>query len=172
MSNLKVVLIGDNPHTIPEYATGNAFAANSSCDTLPATMRIILNDLAISYNNITLDRDTFDIELNHWTDQGVLLLNAALSTEKWKSGAHTMAWKPFMVYLLNELNKMYDNIVFVFMGAIANTLSPYVSGNKTMNEAHPLEEYYSNGHIKFKGVFKRINEKLETMGQTGIQWIV
>ena len=63
--------------------------------------------------------DLEDISLDKWAQQGILLLNTAL-TVRWKSPAtHMRVWLPFTKYIIDHLNTNGNKVVFVAWGAFA-----------------------------------------------------
>ena len=66
------------------------------------------------YGGFAFDRDR-NPDLTFLAKQGVLLCNAALTTEVNKAGSHIQIWEPFMKYLLEEMFA-FTGIPIVFFG--------------------------------------------------------
>ena len=62
-------------------------------------------------------------DLTAWAEQGVLLLNAALTTMEKNPGLHTDIWKPFTIEVLRALkgHPKFNSMVFILWGAKART---------------------------------------------------
>lgn len=166
---IKVVIIGQDPYPKPGVATGLAFACK---DEFQPNLEVILRELQKEYSF-----EEFNGSLEQWESQGIMLLNASLSCEKFKPGSHTKLWEPFIAGVMNILNDMkitrseMTSIVFVFLGASAKLFHVEVSEKlhyKIMRH-HPVAEKY--GDNKFEGFFIEVNKCLEESGQTKINWI-
>ena len=59
-------------------------------------------------------------DVSYLAKQGVLMLNAALTTEINKAGSHLEIWEPFMKYLLEEMFA-FTGIPIVFFGKEYNS---------------------------------------------------
>jgi uracil-DNA glycosylase len=112
-SNLKVVVINHEPYLTLGTADGMAFSCSKSEKVEPA-LKYILKAI-----NKTIYKDSDksnDIDLTRWANQGVLLLNTSLTSEINKSKTHIQIWKPFITYLLDILNSVNSDLVFIFFG--------------------------------------------------------
>jgi uracil-DNA glycosylase len=80
---VKVVILGQDPYHGLNQAHGLCFSVRPGVDVPPSLMNIfkeIKDDLGIEPPGHG--------HLQHWADQGVLLLNATLSVEAGKAGSH------------------------------------------------------------------------------------
>ena len=148
--------------------------------------KIIRDSVALDTHDIALEKD-FDWSLEHWANQGVLLLNPALTAPiKGKMFAHYDLWKFFTGEVLYKLSTKLTGLIFVAIGNVASTLIEHyaVLDNHYIIEAcHPLETYehlvkngFNSDKIEDKynftsyEVFKEINEILETLTGEHINW--
>ena len=60
-----------------------------------------------------------DNTLESWANQGVLLMNTALTVEDGKPASHAVNWMGFSDYIIDYLNKNMKNLVYVAWGAFA-----------------------------------------------------
>lgn len=108
----KVVILGQDPYHQKGVANGLAFSVNPGCK-IPASLRNI-------YKEIESDVDAEinkNGDLNHWAEQGVLLLNCSLTVEDSKPGSHSsFGWENITDSVIKLLNKK-SNIVFLLWGA-------------------------------------------------------
>ena len=127
LENLKVIILGQDPYPQKGVATGLAFA--NSPDTSEESYSPSLEILRESVIDYTIPHRTitFDPDLEKWEEQGVLLLNSALTCEQGKIGSHVLLWRPFLKNLLTNLSKCSSGIVYVLMGSQAQTLEPYIN---------------------------------------------
>ena len=128
--------------------------------------------------DLSIGIDTpFDGTLQHWIDQGVMLLNSSLSTEQFNAGAHVELWKDFMKRLFKILNDLklsrqsMHSIVFVFLGKQAQQYADLISNvlHYKIMRNHPAAE--THGSVKFLGFFGETNEYLMLCGRKIIKWI-
>lgn len=175
LHDLKVVIIGQDPYNNivkgSPVATGVAFA--NSSDTLECNYSPSLDVLMESVIDFTLPHGNiiFDPSLEKWESQGVLLLNAALSCESWKTGSHTLLWRPFIKTFLTNLSAYDTGIVYVLMGTEAQSFEPYINPkyNHIIKTKHP--SWYARNHIKMPTeLWYNINNILIGLYGFGIEW--
>ena len=122
--DLKVVILGDAPTV--ECHTGLAFANDEQIPRLSKHMVKIQNAVeADVYDGMNLE---FDITLESWAEQGVLLLNESLTMEKFKpDDKHHYIWKKFIQGILLGINLYNNNVHFVFWGKQAQEYTQFVN---------------------------------------------
>lgn len=104
-------------------------------------------------------------------DNGVLLLNAALTTTRGKAGNHLLLWEPFMKYLFeNVLDVM--GIPILLMGRDAQKLEKYINPfNTIIKVSHPASSSYSgDSEWNSEGCFKEIQTILKQRHNEKINW--
>ena len=84
IDKVRVVLIGMDPYPRPEFATGLAFSCPPGTTTLPPSLEVIFKKIEQgSYNGLNLQTGSSlsnpNPDLTRWAEQGVLLLNSALT---------------------------------------------------------------------------------------------
>lgn len=155
--NPKVVIIGQCPyHNI--NANGIAF----DCELFPSTsMKAILRALG--------KEDLLEYPLKHWTEQGVLLLNTALTVRKGQAGSHSnIGWKKVIYDIISVLDK--KPIVFMLWGSDAQKYEKIINPSAyKIIDIHPQVANY-NSKLEFKGGFKECNEYLSNQNLTKINW--
>ena len=106
----------------------------------------------------------FDPTLKNWTDQGVLLLNCALTAEPYKPGIHLALWRKFISQLLVNLSDRKTGIIYVLFGEEAKTFKPYIKEkfNFILQEKHPAY-YVRIGKEMPCDVWKEINNILNNI---------
>lgn len=170
-TDLRVVIIGQDPYPQKGVATGLAFANKNS--TPPNDISPSLKILRESVINFTVPHEpiTFDLDLEKWEKQGVLLLNSALSCEVGRVGSHYLLWKPFIQSLLTNLSLCSSGIVYVLMGTQAQSLESYINpqSNHILKCRHP--SYYARTHTKMPSdIWIQINRILIGQNGYGINW--
>tara|TARA_R100000030_G_scaffold55450_1_gene41789 strand:- start:884 stop:1603 length:720 start_codon:yes stop_codon:yes gene_type:complete len=160
LKDLKVVILGQDPYH-DGSATGLAFANSGDGPRISPSLAWIKKALEHDYDTLCLD---FDYGLTSWADQGVLLLNTALTVEKGKAGSHTVLWNTFTKELLNYLTNTKDDIIFVLWGKKAQDYAKFIKGNnKIVTAPHPAADAYTGGSAGFhtSGTFRAINDFLD-----------
>ena len=125
----KVVFLGQDPYPQRGVATGVLFGNKEGTTELSPSLEIV-REPAINYE-MPHPPLKFDITLESWARQGILMLNSALTCEMNKVGSHVMLWRPFMSKLLHNLSNKETGLVYVLFGEQAQTFEPYI--NKKVN---------------------------------------
>jgi uracil-DNA glycosylase len=103
--------------------------------------------------------------------QGVLMLNAALTTEINKAGSHLEIWEPFMKYLFEEVIN-YLGVPIVFLGKDAARYKKYTGIFAHVFEvSHPASASYKGIDWDTEGVFTKVNRLLEENNGFSVQWL-
>ena len=137
LRDLKIVFLGMDPYPQEGVATGILFGNKKDVKKLSPSLEILKN-ACIGYDESYI-LPNFDVTLESWGRQGILMLNSALTVEKDKVGSHTMLWRPFIAKLLNNLSNYDTGMVYVLFGNQAQTFEPYVNKqfNNTIKVQHP-----------------------------------
>lgn len=173
--NLKVVILGMDPY-IDGSAVGlsfdNATTQTKISPSLKAILKEMDDDLGMKAGLQKTEQNQLDPTsyLCHLPQQGVLLLNTALTVAHKKSGSHLRLWKPFTEQLIKDINKL-DNIVWILWGNDAKSYKSLIE-NKShyiIEGGHPSP---LNTSVPFAGgkYFSKCNSFLRTVNKTTIQW--
>ena len=161
VDQLKVVMIGQDPYPQPDVADGIAFSCSRKGKP-EASLRYIFK---------ALDTPDADPDLRRWADQGVLLLNTAMTVEVNNVGSHYDMWKPFMSSLLTEISNLRPDIIVVGLGKKAQEWLSYFPFGTKLEVSHPASAAYRKGGTwDHQNVFNRINEYLTWQGKDLIKW--
>ena len=155
--DLKVVLIGQDPYPQKGVADGIAFSGSNKNET-EASLRYIFNAIAREVYN--KEGYKWDPDLKRWSNQGILMLNSALTTTIAKSGAHHELWKPFMSFLLDMISINNPGLIYGFIGAKAKAYEDIIPDNSSHKfyVSHPASAMYNNFDWATNGFFKDIHE--------------
>jgi uracil-DNA glycosylase len=121
------------------------------------------------------EKATFETnDLKCWADQGVLLLNAALSVLEHKPGSLTAFWAPVVIDILNEVYLRNADAVFLSFGAHAEKIvnavammSPYHV--RCYHPAYIARRKMRGDQVK-PNPFKEVNRMLEQSKRDPINW--
>ena len=164
LSEIKVVIFGQDPYPTPGVAQGLAFSTSETAHKLPASLRNIYKELESDCG--TQPRDSGD--LTHWSEQGVFLLNRILTTQPGFSMAHVhVGWQSFTEATAVVLGS--QNVIGVFWGNTVKDLQKYFDPELTIRSAHPSPLSAYRGFFGSKP-FSTANELLIKQGKSLITW--
>ena len=153
--NIQVVIIGQDPYPQLGVADGISFSC-SNTNKLQPSLRFILEEV----NRTVYDNEVIieDLDLKIWSNQGILMLNTALTTEVGNIGSHYDIWRPFTTYLLDWLNINKSELVYVYMGKKAEEWSSMTDDtNIKYFVKHPASAAYNGSKWDSKDLFNKIN---------------
>ena len=164
---VRVVIIGQDPYHGDEQAHGLSFSVPKGI-TPPPSLVNIFKEIEFDLNI----KMTKNGDLTPWADQGVLLLNATLTVEQSKAGAHQgKGWEAFTDAAIAALNMHREGLVFVLWGSYAQKKGAFIDESKhlVLKSVHPSP---LSAHRGFFGnhQFSTINQYLTKQGQTPIDW--
>lgn len=169
---VRVVILGQDPYPTPGHAVGRAFAVDAHIGKLPASLKNIFKELESDTQSSVLPKP----DLESWQEQGVLLLNAHLTTLQGHPGAHSkIGWNEFTFAALQHLISLGKPIAFVLWGSQAQDLVKRLSGidgNSNiliLKSAHPSPLSAYRGFFGSKP-FSQVNNWLGSMGSQKIDW--
>ncbi|MZR31840.1 uracil-DNA glycosylase [Sneathiella litorea] len=166
-NKVKLVILGQDPYHGPGQAHGLSFSVLPGVPT-PPSLRNIYQELNRDLNIPTPSHGN----LEHWADQGVLLLNAVLTVEKATAGAHQgKGWERFTDAAIAALNEKRDNLVFMLWGNYAQKKGRFIDRKKhlVLQSPHPSPLSAHRGFIG-NGHFSMANDYLQRTGQAPIDW--
>jgi uracil-DNA glycosylase len=166
---VKVIILGQDPYHGPKQAHGLSFSVPEGIKRPPSLVNI--------YKELKSDLN-IDIpehgNLTHWAQQGVLLLNSALTVIASKPGSHQkIGWNIFSNEVINMLSSNRENLVFMLWGNFAKSKASLIDSSKhlVLNAAHPSPLSAYNGFFGCKH-FSKANEYLRNKGAKEIDWTV
>ena len=171
VEHIKVIIVGQDPYPQMGVADGIAFSCGNT-KRPEASLRYILKAINDTVYDGKADVATMDPDLSRWSNQGVLMLNTALTTEINKIGKHYDMWKPFINYLIDMLNTKKEPMIWVFMGKKAQELKDLIDDHHHILEcSHPASAaYQKESKWDCNDVFNGINVKLKELGYPTIIW--
>ena len=161
----RVVILGQDPYPTPGHADGLAFSVAPQV-ALPRSLRNIFTEMR---DDIGSSPDHG--QLNPWAEQGVLLLNTALSVPPGQAGGHAnWGWDRLTRQVVTEA-QAHGPIAFLLWG---NHAQKAVAGlprdqDLTIATAHPSPLSARRGFFGSRP-FSRVNQWLTTQGRPPIKW--
>ncbi len=166
----KVVIVGQDPYPQLGVADGIAFSCSNKGKAEKSLQYILKQTIGDLSKMGRVMYTPEECDLRRWSNQGVLLINTALTVEVNKIGSHYGIWKSFTEYLFDCLNRHKKDLVFVLMGRKAEEWAPLLSNMKIYKVAHPASAAYRGGEWDCKDVFNKVNNELTKQGKTCIEW--
>ena len=163
-NNMKVIFIGQDPYPQIDVADGISFSCSNTMREQPS-LRHIFNSLDKQYPGHERNPD-----LTRWSEQGVLMLNTALTVEINKIGSHYSLWHTFTTGLLNGINNNNSQLVVVLLGKKAQEWRKHLNNQIIIEVEHPAAAAYKGGVWNDQDVFLKINDILKQQGKSLVEW--
>ena len=166
-SDLKIVILGQDPYHGKNQANGLAFAVNKN-NKIPPSLRNIFKEIK---NDLNIDPLTSK-DLESWASQGVLLLNSSLSVKLGIANSHSkLGWELFTNKILKEISLMKNKVVFVLWGNFAKKKESLIDTKKhlILKAPHPSPLSAYRGFFGCKH-FSKANDFLRKNDLKEIIW--
>ncbi len=166
-SDVKAVILGQDPYHEPGQAHGMAFSVKPGVD-IPPSLQNMYKELQMSLGCYIPNNGY----LVKWAHQGVLLLNTTLTVRCGQANSHSQAgWQIFTDNVIRKLNEREDPIVFMLWGANARRKTELI--DKTRH--YILEAPHPSPLSAYRGFFgcnhfAQANKILADMGKQPIDW--
>tara|TARA_B100002052_G_scaffold266842_1_gene264328 strand:- start:119 stop:805 length:687 start_codon:yes stop_codon:yes gene_type:complete len=166
-NQVKVVIVGQDPYHGDGQAHGLSFSVNKGVDIPPSLKNIfkeIEDDLGLVPKNSG--------NLQHWADQGVLLINTVLTVEKGKPHSHKgIGWEEFTNTAIKKLSEKRHGLVFLLWGNSAQEKEKLIDLDRhlVLKSVHPSPLSAYNGFFGCKH-FSQTNNYLDSINKSPIQW--
>lgn len=164
---VKVVILGQDPYHGPGQAHGLCFSVPEGVPAPPSLLNIF-REIREDVGEISSTGGN----LQRWAEQGVLLLNAVLTVERGRAGAHQgKGWELFTDRVVSELNDGRDGLVFLLWGSYAMKKGAAIDRSRhlVLTAPHPSP---LSAHRGFFGCrhFSKANAWLQRQGREPIRW--
>lgn len=166
-NKLKVVLIGQDPYHGKGQAMGLSFSVPKGVRPPPSLINIfkeLHDDVGVPIANTG--------DLTQWAEQGVLLLNAALTVRANDANSHAkIGWHQFTDAVIKKVSDEKEGIVFLLWGAFAHQKQELIDQTKhhVLKAAHPSPYSADKGFFGCRH-FSKTNELLVQQKQEPINW--
>ena len=168
LSDVRVLITGQDPYPTPGHPIGLSFAVDREVRPLPRSL-----------SNIYKERET-DLgiapaphgDLTAWSDQGVLLLNRVLTVRPGAAASHRgWGWETVTELAIRTLVARDQPLVAVLWGRDAANLQPLLGETPVIASAHPSPLSARRGFFGSRP-FSRVNELLAEQGAAPVDWRV
>ncbi len=167
LSNVKVVIIGQDPYHNVGQAHGLCFSVKPDVEIPPSLVNI--------YKELHDDLGCYIPDngyLKKWADQGVLMLNSVLTVRAHNANSHQgIGWEEFTDAAIRILNEQDRAIVYLLWGRPAQNKAAQVNNPKhlLLKAPHPSPLSAYRGFFGCKH-FSICNEFLKSNGEEPIDW--
>jgi uracil-DNA glycosylase len=168
LSNVQVVILGQDPYPTRGHAHGLCFSVEDTVRPFPKSLQNVFKeieqDLGLAYpENGNLER---------WAKQGVLLLNSVLTVQEGQPESHSkLGWEKFTDAIIKELAMHREGVVYLLWGKKAEEKAKVVNAiaNLVLTAPHPSPLSAYRGFLGC-GHFSKANCYLEGLGRKPIAW--
>ncbi|OUS17173.1 uracil-DNA glycosylase [Gammaproteobacteria bacterium 50_400_T64] len=164
---VKVVILGQDPYHGPKQAHGLCFSVQPNIK-IPPSLVNIYKELATDLN-IPVSTNGC---LEHWAEQGVLLLNATLTVENGQAGSHqNKGWEEFTDKAIQVLNEQRENLIFILWGSYAQKKGAFIDAQRhlVIKSPHPSPLSAYRGFFG-SCPFSQTNTYLKSKNKKAIDW--
>ena len=166
-TNVKVVLLGQDPYHGPNQAHGLCFSVQNGVPPPPSLVNIfkeLHEDIGVKIPNHG--------NLTHWAEQGVFLLNASLTVRAGEPMSHAkIGWATFTDTVIKKISENEKHVVFLLWGKFAQEKRVLIDESKhlILRAAHPSPLSAFAGFFGCKH-FSKTNAWLMSKGIDPIDW--
>lgn len=167
LDKVRVVILGQDPYHGPGQAHGLCFSVKPGVPPPPSLVNIYKE----MQSDLGIERPRHGF-LEHWAQQGVLLLNSVLTVEMAKAASHQgKGWERFTDAVIRLVNAKEEPVVFLLWGAYAQKKAAFVDTLKhlVLKAAHPSPLSAHNGFLGCRH-FSKCNAFLDSKGLPPIDW--
>ncbi len=168
VSELKVVILGQDPYHGPGQAHGLSFSVSAGIPAPPSLKNIfkeIESDLGVKMSGYP--------DLEKWARQGVLLLNAVLTVRAGAAASHSkIGWEEFTDAVIRYISDNCEGVVFLLWGNFARSKSVLIDSSRhhVLEAAHPSP--LARGAFFGCRHFSQANALLKAQGKSPIDWVL
>ncbi|MET0863125.1 MAG: uracil-DNA glycosylase [Nakamurella sp.] len=166
MTQVRVLIVGQDPYPTPGHAIGLSFAVERHVRPVPRSLGNIYKELQSDTGLLPPAHG----DLTAWSDQGVLLLNRVLTVQPGKPASHRgKGWEPITEAAIRALVARDAPLVAVLWGKDAQTLRPLLGSTPIIASAHPSPMSAAGGFFGSRP-FSRVNTLLVEQGGEPVDW--
>jgi len=165
LTDIKVVILGQDPYHSFNQATGLAFSVPKG-EKLPPSLRNIYKEIESDLGIKRVCGCLQDI-----ATQGVFFLNASLTVREAAPASHSaLGWQTFTDNVIKHINSKSTPVIFLLWGNFAKAKQTLITNpqHKILTSAHPSPlsqtKFFNNKH------FSQTNTHLKQSGLQPIYW--
>jgi len=167
LDKLKVVILWQDPYHWENQANWLSFSVKDWVK-LPPSLKNIYKEL---YNDLWIEIPK-SWNLEKWSDEWILLLNAILTVKAWKPASHSkIGWEIFSDNIISYISKNNSWVVFILWWNFAKNKKKLIDTKKhfIIEWVHPSPFSAYNWFFGSKP-FSKTNEILKSIWKKEIDW--
>ena len=167
---VKVVILGQDPYHGEGQAHGLAFSVRQGI-RIPPSLQNIYKELATDIAGFQIPAHGY---LQHWAEQGVLLLNTVLTVRAGQAHSHAaFGWETFTDCVIRRLAEQREGLVFILWGSHAQKKGAFIDRSRhlVLSAPHPSPLSAPRGFFGSRP-FSQTNAYLKAQGKSEIDWQV
>ena len=166
MSEVRVLIVGQDPYPTPGHPIGLSFAVEQDVRPLPRSLTNIYRELESDLGIPPAPHG----DLTAWQDQGVLLLNRVLTVTPGTPASHRRrGWEEVTEHALRALVARGGPLAAILWGRDAQSLVPLLGEVPHVASPHPSPLSASRGFFGSRP-FSRVNTLLKQQGSAPVDW--
>lgn len=163
---VRVLVVGQDPYPTPGHPIGLCFAVAPHVRPLPRSLQNIFREYCDDLGHPMPSTG----DLSPWVDQGVLLLNRALTVRPGSPASHRgKGWEHVTARAITALVERGGPMVAILWGRDARNLKPHLGDVPVVESSHPSPMSADRGFFGSRP-FSRTNELLAGQGADPIDW--
>lgn len=166
---VKVVILGQDPYHGRGQSHGLAFSVQKDVK-IPPSLRNIYKELKTDLG-LEIPNNGY---LKSWAEEGVLLLNTALTVREGQANSHRkVGWEIFTDNVIKRINEKKDPVVFILWGNNAKEKEKYITNpiHHVVKSYHPSPLSASRGFFGTRP-FSKANKFLKEHGRGQVDWSI
>lgn len=166
LADVRVLIVGQDPYPTPGHPIGLSFAVDAGVRPIPRSLANIYAELRSDLGIETPDHG----DLTAWADQGVMLLNRALTVRPGAPASHRgKGWEQITQCAIEALVQRGGPCTAILWGRDARDLAPMLGAIPAVESPHPSPLSASRGFFGSRP-FSRTNALLQQQGGEPVDW--
>jgi len=169
LPDVRVVVLGQDPYPNHLDACGLSFSVPPG-RPVPASLKNVFKEISRDTRTSLPPWQRVSGDISHWAQQGVLLLNADLTTRAGYRAAHFGYWRSFTKAVFVALRQHRQGVVYMLWGRSAKDWAEAIDKrcNLVLEAAHPSP--LAGNTFSGCGHFTKANDYLAQHGHKPIDW--
>jgi uracil-DNA glycosylase len=166
LTEVRVLLVGQDPYPTPGHPVGLSFSVAPEVRPVPRSLQNIYAERQADVGLAPAPHG----DLNPWSDQGVLLLNRVLTVQPGRPASHRgRGWERVTACAIDALVARGGPLVAILWGRDAQSLVPRLGAVPYVASVHPSPLSARNGFFGSRP-FSRTNALLAAPGAAPVDW--
>lgn len=166
LADVRVLVVGQDPYPTPGHPIGLSFAVDAHVRPIPRSLANIYQELR---SDLGIETPAHG-DLTAWADQGVMLLNRALTVQPGASASHRgRGWEEVTERAIHALAERGGPCVAILWGNDARNLKPMLGAIPAVESPHPSPLSASRGFFGSRP-FSRVDRLLVEQGGRPVDW--